>query len=426
MTTLENNLIMKFLVLFITLSFFVSAQESIEVNYDINKFNSKRYVYLPKKEIQFKDYGETWFSTVIDLVNLDEIPPLSDEPWGQKALLVSIFPDSTIILGVDPMTKDGYRPLFHGLADIINPSRTPSQWASQWADVIVDSISIPFVYTRNTKDSILDTLFVDYIESNPELVYYDLNDNEVPDFGEFLHQPLYHSDISTNELDDGQVFRTDTILLSPADSSFPENIAVRFKEIDVNDSVFRNERYGVFLRFKPGYEWSLNDTIKNFNELFLLTREQKENELPRQIWPLESGFCSYSMSKDIRYNKYSSSSSFSYYLTPGIIPLAEWQLEHLMISYKLTSNTLYTNDLSGSSNLKLYPNPVNDILNIKFSTSNIENVELYIFDVMGKVVIRHSFKVNNDFNLHRLNIESLNSGIYSIKIGDLTKRFLVK
>jgi len=418
---------MKYLILFFSFSFFVSAQESIKVNYDIKNFNSKRYVYLPNKEIQFKDYGETWFSTVIDLVNLNEIPPLSNDPWGQKALLVSIFPDSTIIMGVDPITKKGYRPIFHGLADIINPSRTPSQWASQWADVIVDSISIPFVYTRSTKDSILDTLFVDYIESNPNLVYYDLNDNEVADFGEFLHQPLHHSDISTNELDDGQVFRTDTILLSPTDSSFSEDIVVKFKEIDVNDSVFRKERYGVYLRFKPGYEWSLNDTIKNFNEFFLLTREQKENELPRQIWSLESGFCSYSMSKDIRYNKYSSSSSFSYYLTPGIIPLAEWQLEHLMISYKLTSNALSTNDLNSSLNLKLFPNPVNDILNITFFTNYNENVELYIFDFMGKVVFRNSLKVNNhEFNLYRLNTESLNPGIYSIKIGDLTSKFLVK
>ena len=416
---------MKYLILFFSFSFFVSAQESIKVNYDINNFNSKRYVYLPNKEIQFKDYGETWFSTVIDLVNLNEIPPLSSDPWGQKALLVSIFPDSTIIMGVDPITKKGYRPIFHGLADIINPSRTPSQWASQWADVIVDSISIPFVYTRSTKDSILDTLFVDYIESNPVSVYFDLNENKVADFGEFLHQPLHHSDISTNELDDGQVFRTDTILLSPTDSSFPEDIVVKFKEIDVNDSVFRKERYGVYLRFKPGYEWSLNDTIKNFNEFFLLTREQKENELPRQIWSLESGFCSYSMYKDTRYNKYSS--SISYHLIPGIIPLDWWQNEHLMISYKLTSNALSTNDLNSSLNLKLFPNPVNDILNITFFTNYNENVELYIFDFMGKVVFRNSLKVNNhEFNLYRLNTESFNPGIYSIKIGDLTSKFLVK
>jgi len=416
------------LLLFIIFAFFscfLDAQKSLPIYYDTSDFSFHREIYFPNNQTQFKDYGEMWFSTTMDLVNIGEIPPLSPDPWGQKALLVNVFPDSTIVLGIDPSTNSSYRPFVHGMADIINPSKTPSQWVNQWADVIIDSIAIPFVYTRSSNDLIVDTMFVDYIKSIPDkfLVYYDLNQNNTADFGEFLHQPLFHTDTGSNKLDEVQIFRTDTILLTPADSSSAEAYSVKVKGIDVNDNVLGSERYGVYIRFIPGYEWSLNDTIKEFNEFFLLTREQKNQELPRQIWSLSAGFCSYAMTSDVRYNKGLASN----YLQPGIYPVADWRLEHLMVNYKLTSNELSTIELENDFKLELYPNPVDKILNISFSLKNSQNSKIFIFDITGKLIFRDVIDFNtSQLQFYRYDTELLNPGIYSIKIGEISKKFIVK
>jgi len=410
------------LALYVLLTFSVKAQEKLPVKYHSQDI-SERYAIVPSEKMSFKQYGETWFTTVIDLINLGEIPPLTSDPWGQQADIVSIFPDSTIIC-VDG-SGEPYHAFIHGMADIINPSRTPSQWATQWADVLIDSIAIPFVYTRNTHDSIVDTMFVDYIKSRPDstLSYYDLNDNDKVDFGEFLHQSLYHTNRNTNKLDDGQVFRTDTLLLTNSDSSFMDNFAINSKRIDVNDTVFSKERYGVYIRFQPGYTWNLNDTIDDYNEFFLLTREQKEEEAPRQIWPLTAGFCSYTLTKQTRYNM----DMDSYYLLPGIVPVPEWPYEHLIISYKLTSDALSQSKVGDISGLTLFPNPVNDFLNVIFSVNRSENIEIYVFDVMGKQVFRDNVVLNKSgSNNYRYSTKHLKSGIYSIKIGELSRKFIVK
>ncbi|MBI35520.1 MAG: hypothetical protein CMP67_09190 [Flavobacteriales bacterium] len=406
-------------------SFWLNAQKPITYDKNHLKLSLHKYVNFSEEKIQFKQYGETWFTTVIDLINLGEIPPLSSEPWGQKALLVSLFPDSTIILGIDPVTQEPYHAFIHGMADIINPSKTPSQWADQWTDILIDSIKIPYVYTRNTSDSIIDTMFVDYIKSRPDslLSYYDLNDNDKADFGEFLHQSLYHTNRYTNKLDEGQVFRTDTILLTSSDSTTADDFFVKFKGIDVNDSVKSSQRYGVYIRFHPGYEWDLNDTIDNFNEFLLLTREQNESESPRQIWPFSSGFCSYTLTKYIRYNMHTE----AYYLLPGIVPVPEWSLEHLLVSYKFTTNALSNNEINGLEKLTLFPNPVNDFINVYFSTNKIQSIEIRVFDVMGKEVFYDKLE---DFNLgenhYRYDTFSLPPGLYTLKLGDSSEKFIVK
>lgn len=410
------------LVFYVLFIFSLKAQEKLSIKYGADEFIADRYVVVPAEKMPFKKYGETWFSTVIDLIKLGEIPPLTSDPWGQPARMLNIFPDSTIICVDD---SGPYHAFIHGMADIINPSRTPSQWATQWADVLIDSIEIPFVYTRNTHDSIVDTMFVDYIKSRPDsmLSYYDLNGNDKVDFGEFMHQSLYHTNRNTNKLDDGQVFRTDTLLLTNSDSSFMDNFSINFKRIDVHDSVFSKERYGVYIRFQPGYLWSLNDTIDDYNKFFLLTREQKEGEVPRQIWPLTAGFCSYTLTKQTRYNMHME----AYYLLPGIVPVPEWPYEHLIISYKLTSDALSQNKAGDIFELTLFPNPVNDFLNVRFSVNHYDDIEIYVFDVMGKQVFRDNVVLNKSgSNIYRYSTKHLKPGIYSIKIGELSRKFIVK
>ena len=75
------------------------------------------------------------------------------------------------------------------------------------------------------------------------------------------------------------------------------------------------------------------------------------------------------------------------------------------------------NDIK-NSNIKIYPNPTNNIFNIEGLTKN-ENNTIQIFDVQGKLVIT---KTINEKGM--IDLSELNKGVYVIKIGDVVQRIV--
>jgi hypothetical protein len=77
-------------------------------------------------------------------------------------------------------------------------------------------------------------------------------------------------------------------------------------------------------------------------------------------------------------------------------------------------------DLSDSNFITVYPNPVKNILNITLSEYTEANTSLY--DVTGRLVLQQKLQALNT----SLNIETLNSGMYLLKVftdqGFATKR----
>ena len=71
-----------------------------------------------------------------------------------------------------------------------------------------------------------------------------------------------------------------------------------------------------------------------------------------------------------------------------------------------------------NSNIKIYPNPTNNIFNIEGLTKN-ENNTIQIFDVQGKLVIT---KTINEKGM--IDLSELNKGVYVIKIGDVVQRIV--
>jgi len=67
---------------------------------------------------------------------------------------------------------------------------------------------------------------------------------------------------------------------------------------------------------------------------------------------------------------------------------------------------------SNSQNVLLYPNPTQDILNIKF-TKNIGKSELRIFDINGREVMYRLIIEGSEI---KIDIQSLSDGIYQILI----------
>ena len=75
------------------------------------------------------------------------------------------------------------------------------------------------------------------------------------------------------------------------------------------------------------------------------------------------------------------------------------------------------NDIK-NSNIKIYPNPTNNIFNIEGLTKN-ENNTIQIFDVQGKLVITKTINEKGTIDL-----SELNKGIYVIKIGEVAQRIV--
>lgn len=83
--------------------------------------------------------------------------------------------------------------------------------------------------------------------------------------------------------------------------------------------------------------------------------------------------------------------------------------------YENQLETLSTNDLT-SQNLSIYPNPANHQLNFKGMTS--ESLNLEVFDILGKSIIKTSVDQNGS-----LDISELKSGLYIIKFENINTTY---
>jgi len=66
-------------------------------------------------------------------------------------------------------------------------------------------------------------------------------------------------------------------------------------------------------------------------------------------------------------------------------------------------------------NLKIYPNPTTNILNVEFSTTDIEKVKFDIFDLNGRLIKTVSQENHNQIN-QQINVEDLQTGTYILVI----------
>jgi hypothetical protein len=75
------------------------------------------------------------------------------------------------------------------------------------------------------------------------------------------------------------------------------------------------------------------------------------------------------------------------------------------------------NEISSSilnTNLKVYPNPASDILNISLSNINFKNSNIVVYNVSGMEVSKSTMNGANA----QLNIESLSNGVYFVKVSN--------
>jgi hypothetical protein len=65
-----------------------------------------------------------------------------------------------------------------------------------------------------------------------------------------------------------------------------------------------------------------------------------------------------------------------------------------------------------SATIKLYPNPVTTILNLKFNSLKAESITTQVTDALGKIVVKKTVTTVAGNSLQTLNVEQLNPGVY--------------
>lgn len=79
-------------------------------------------------------------------------------------------------------------------------------------------------------------------------------------------------------------------------------------------------------------------------------------------------------------------------------------------------------ELASTSSLEVYPNPINNELNVKFSSTQIENTQLTIVNIDGKVVLSETVKANAGLNSKLINTSALSAGVYFVKVNNNTSK----
>ena len=70
----------------------------------------------------------------------------------------------------------------------------------------------------------------------------------------------------------------------------------------------------------------------------------------------------------------------------------------------------------GNYGLKLYPNPVSDVLQIGYETGNTESVLVQILDIQGKVLYQQNLPNHAGSNNFIIPVKSLQGGLYLCRL----------
>lgn len=74
------------------------------------------------------------------------------------------------------------------------------------------------------------------------------------------------------------------------------------------------------------------------------------------------------------------------------------------------------NEITGLSNLKVFPNPVNDVLTISASFDNQEDIRVSITDQLGRIVADQGLYSSINVLNENMDVSNLTAGIYIVRI----------
>jgi hypothetical protein len=100
-------------------------------------------------------------------------------------------------------------------------------------------------------------------------------------------------------------------------------------------------------------------------------------------------------------------------------PTKNLYFDNFVLKEKETSTAAGKNMFVEEKDFYIYPNPVNDVLNIRHSNKNDNVVEIAVFNLHGELMM--VFKEDS-----RINVSALAPGIYFVKAGRQVLKFIKK
>jgi hypothetical protein len=87
-------------------------------------------------------------------------------------------------------------------------------------------------------------------------------------------------------------------------------------------------------------------------------------------------------------------------------------------SHSNTATSVITgiqSSILNSNSISVYPNPANQVLNVKFNNIKAGMADIQIMDITGRMITETQREVSSG-NIISLNIEGLSTGIYFVKV----------
>jgi hypothetical protein len=325
-----------------------------------------------------------------------------------------VFPDTTIIAGLYSDGTVAY-PEYNKYATMLDPKNMPTQGILANSSYMMDSIAIGYAYLRNLDSTVVDTLIVTIIKQ-------DLTLNTYLDPGYENYQDIAY-DSTTNTVEQSIILGTYKYYLTQNDSTSSANelyIATTGIPIQTNGA-----HIGAVVSFKPGYSYTINDSINSKNAFYQYSYEQNgENTDPTYYGGVADDFagdmnCSYVLGKNVRYNI--DENGWNGYFFPTWTWETSFGYENHIIEFKL-NEILSVNEIS-ENGIKIkqnIPNPFTNNSTINYELDHNSPILLTVYDITGKkIMVQNEGFQSAGQHAISVKADALSAGVYyySLTVG---------
>jgi len=270
---------------------------------------------------------------------------------------------------------------------------------------ILDTIQFPYQYIR-TQDQNPDKLIVQIYSSNSGIKQ-----------GSFVGGTnFFHTEYDYMNNKGLNAYQTIEYDLTVSDSTGPGNTKYQTFTINPPLAMPNGGLVAATYTFVPGNTFNPGDTLASHEATWVANPRNSfigyyvSDDAATQD-PDHSNYALH-VSSETQYNVTGNSWNGSY--IPG---MAYTATQHQNIWFHLTSTGSVNNTSNiSSTNFKLYPNPVNNNVNIEFNNTNVQGIT--ITDVTGRTI--YTEKVASNTNATTVNTSNYPSGIYFCEIKGAT------
>ena len=312
-----------------------------------------------------------------------------------------LFPDTLPIVGE---YSDGTtaRPQWMHAATMLDPKNMLFNPITPGDAYTLDSMAIAYGYLRNTAASVVDTLVVSIIRENNNLIWTLSSSNQT--YQDFIYNSAANAPTSS------EVLQSYTVLLDEGDSSSTVNF-VELATTGLNQ-FSAGSRVGVSVEFRPGYTYSLDDSLNLYNQFYLFSYEENgAGTAPNYFGPVDATDlggnmnCSYSLNYTVRYDLNANGWN-GYYL-----PTWAWQDGYAYENHYIYWLINAPNFNVGENELeaRVYPNPATDRVQFEFNGIELGSVDVKVVNMAGQTV--HTATIDA-MGTTTMDVAHLESGIY--------------